>query len=111
MVHQLNGDLWLRAAECYNTIATNEDLYKVGSLRLSQSADCTWHAAASLVRAHVILNSVIKACGGETFGRKRCRNLLEKIEPVISSLPLGFVSKAVQVMNTLHYEENVTSFV
>jgi hypothetical protein len=111
MVHQLNGDLWLRAAECYNTIANNEDLYQVGSLRLSQMADSTWHAAASLVRAHVILNSVIKAYGGETFGRKRCRNLLEKIEPVISSLPLGFVSKAVQVMNTFNYEENVTSFV
>jgi len=100
MVHQLNSDLWLRISKCYHSMLSSDDIFVEEALKLSKKADSSWHAAASLIRALTVLKSVSRNHGrGTTFGKARILSAMEKLQPVIASLPFGFVSKAEKALS------------
>lgn len=87
--------MWLRIAECYGLLR-QVDIYSV-PFKFAKDKDTTWYAAASLVRVDLILKSGAgRECAG-AMRKKRNQMLRNRIQPLIESIPSGFVSKAHEV--------------
>ena len=91
--HQFNSTFWLRIAECFGFLSST-DIYSP-SFKLSPTKDFTWHAAACVIRADMLLKSV--SGGPDSNRKKRSQKSLKTIQPIICNLPHGFVSKAREV--------------
>lgn len=95
--HPLNPDFWHRAARCYALLA-GQNLSNI-PLVLPKQRDLAWNAAASLIRADLILRLGAGRDKSGLLKKMKQQTLIDRLNPLVASLPNVFVSKCHEVKN------------